>query len=174
MVYILETQRLRLRQFDQHDAAFIVKLLNTKGWLDFIGDKFVHNEDQAIAYLESGPISSYKKHGFGVFLVELKHGAVPIGMCGLLKRDSLPDPDIGFAFLPEYEGKGYALESATATLKYAADHLQILKISAITKADNNKSCRLLKALGFRFISKISFTGADEGLHLYSNDGPLPV
>jgi RimJ/RimL family protein N-acetyltransferase len=174
MDYILETQRLRLRQFNADDAGFIVKLLNTKGWLDFIGDKYVHNEDQAVAYLDSGPISSYKKHGFGVLLVELKEGAVPIGMCGLLKRDSLPDPDIGFAFLPEYEGKGYALESAMATLRYASENLQIVKISAITKADNRKSIRLLQGLGFRFISKITFSGADEGLLLYSNEDAIVV
>jgi RimJ/RimL family protein N-acetyltransferase len=95
-------------------------------------------------------------------------------MCGLLKRDSLPDPDIGFAFLPEYEGKGYALESAMATLRYASENLQIVKISAITKADNRKSIRLLQGLGFRFISKITFSGADEGLLLYSNEDAIVV
>ena len=169
MVYILETGRLRLREFDLQDAGFIVSLLNTRGWLDFIGDKNVHNVDEAIAYLRSGPIRSYRENGFGVYLAELKEDAIPVGMCGILKRDALLYPDIGFAFLPDYGGKGYALESARAILNYARDHLQIATVYAITKADNTKSIRLLEAIGLKFIRTITFTDVEEDLLLYSSN-----
>src|SRR5688572_21540231 len=118
MNYFLETQRLGLREFTRDDAVFIVELLNTPGWLQFIGDRNVKTKEQAIIYLENGPLKSYKENGFGSWMVELKEDKTPIGMCGILRRESLENPDIGFAFLPEYTGKGYAFEIASATLSY--------------------------------------------------------
>ena len=122
---VLETDRLTLRQFTIHDTDFIISLLNSPGWLEFIGDRNVKTQEQATDYLLNGPIKSYHENGFGLSLVELKHPQKPIGMCGLLKREYLEHPDIGFAFLPEYSGKGYAYEIAKATMDYAEAMLKM-------------------------------------------------
>ncbi|MBL7962195.1 GNAT family N-acetyltransferase, partial [bacterium] len=114
MKQILETSRLTIRELNSDDAEFILKLVNTPTWLKFIGDRGVKNLDDAKKYIENGPVKSYADNGFGLYLMELKIGKAPIGMCGLIKRDFLPDPDIGFALMPEFEGKGYGYESASA------------------------------------------------------------
>jgi len=167
MNYFLETQRLGLRKFVSDDAFFIVELLNTPGWLQFIGDRNVKTAEQAIRYLEEGPIKSYKQNGFGLWMVELKKDKTPIGMCGILKRKNLEHPDIGFAFLPEYTGKGYAIEIASATLSYGREKLGIEKILAITIPGNEKSIRLLEKIGLSFKENISATEEGEQLLLYS-------
>jgi RimJ/RimL family protein N-acetyltransferase len=167
MNYILETERLKLREFDLQDGSFIVELMNSQGWLQFIGDRKVRNEDDARAYLKSGPIKSYVENGFGLWLVEVKDTRTAIGMCGILKRDILQNPDIGFAFLPEHAGRGYAREVAKATLTYALEILKVPAIVAITKSDNRRSIRLLEALGLKFQTKISGSNGDEELLLYS-------
>ncbi|MBO9683864.1 MAG: GNAT family N-acetyltransferase [Flavisolibacter sp.] len=152
--YILETKRLRLRKFTLNDFLFIIELLNSPEWIEFIGDKNVRTKTQAIEYLENGPIKSYAQNGYGLSLVETKDG-LPIGMCGIIKRDSLENPDIGFAFLKEFTGKGYAYEMASATLSYAMDELKISKISAITLPHNTRSINLLEKIGMKLIK--SFT-----------------
>jgi hypothetical protein len=111
---VLETDRLLLRKFSVADAEFILELLNQPSFLRFIGDKGVRTLADARDYILQGPVASYERHGFGLYLTVLKEGALPIGMCGLLKRESLADVDIGFAFLPRFWAKGYALESALA------------------------------------------------------------
>ena len=168
MHYILDTARMRLRELTLDDAAFIIELLNTPGWMRFIGDRNVHSESQAITYLKEGPLKSYKNHGFGLYLAEEKDSAKAIGMCGLLKRDTLEHPDIGFAFLPEYTGKGYALEAAQATLQFANEQLQIPTVAAITKADNERSIGLLNKIGLRYKRRIRVPGNDGELLLYEN------
>lgn len=125
MKYILETERLSLRQLNYGDAPFILELLNSPGWLKFIGDRNVQTEEDAIHYLQHGPMKSYEMFGFGLSLVELKTDETPIGMCGLLKRDYLEHPDIGYAFLAEFMGYGYAFEIASATLAYVTQTLSI-------------------------------------------------
>ncbi len=166
-MYILETERLTLRKFNVNDALFIVELLNTPGWLQFIGDRNVKSVNDAQQYLITGPMSSYKENGFGLSLVQRKENGIPIGMCGLLKRETLEYPDIGFAFLPQYQDKGYAYEIAAATLEYAADILQIGHICAITLPENQKSIKLLKKLQFVFAR--SFSSAKNGELLYQYD-----
>jgi [ribosomal protein S5]-alanine N-acetyltransferase len=166
MNYILETERLKLREFDLHDASFVVELMNSKDWLQFIGDRNVRNEDAAIAFLKSGPIKSYVENGFGLWLVEVKDTGAAIGMCGILKRDSLPNPDIGFAFLPGHVGRGYAREVAKATLTYALEMLKLPAIVAITRPENNRSIRLLEALGLKLQTRISASTLGEELLLY--------
>ena len=148
--YILETERLRLRQFNFDDTKFIIELLNSPGWIEFIGDRNIKTETQAIEYLRNGPMKSYVQNGFGLSMVETKYG-MPIGMCGIIKRDSLENPDIGFAFLKEFTGKGYAYEIANATLSYAINDLKIPKVSAITVPHNERSIRLLEKIGMKFI-----------------------
>src|SRR6187402_2508828 len=155
MKYILETKRLQLRQFEIKDAEFIVELVNTPGWLKFIGDRNVKITEDAIRYLQNGPMKSYQENGFGLWSVALKENRKQIGMCGILKRDSLENPDIGFAFLPEFIGKGYAFETALATVNYAKNKLGLKTLSAITIPSNEKSIRLLEKIGFTFTKVVT-------------------
>ncbi|MFD2247403.1 GNAT family N-acetyltransferase [Pontibacter ruber] len=168
MKYLLETERLRLREFTLADTAFIVELLNTPGWLQFIGDRNVRTDEQAVNYLQNGPLKSYADNGYGLSLVEKIDDSKAIGMCGILRRETLEHPDIGFAFLPEYNGKGYAYEIASATLTYAKDKLHIPKVSAITVPDNARSIQLLEKLGLAFVKPIRLPHSEEDLLLYCN------
>ena len=163
---ILQTERLSIRRLTLDDAPFIVNLLNQPSFLRYIGDKGVRNIEDAIRYLETGPLASYERFGFGQFLVELKHSGVPIGMCGLLKRDTLPDVDIGFAFLPEYWSRGYALEAANAVLNYGRENLRLRRIVAITSPDNDASMKLLEKLGLRFEQMIKLSEDQEQVRLF--------
>jgi RimJ/RimL family protein N-acetyltransferase len=141
------TERLLLRRFVLEDAEFVVRLLNEPSFLKYIGDRGVRSLEEAHEYLRSGPLASYEKHGFGLYLVQLREQHTAIGMCGLLQRDTLPDVDLGFAFLPEYWRFGYALESAKATLDYARQELGLKRVVAVVSAENERSIRLLEKLG---------------------------
>jgi RimJ/RimL family protein N-acetyltransferase len=142
--------------------------VNSPGWLLFIGDRNIKDEEQAVIYLENGPLKSYAQNGFGLWLVEKKDDSESIGMCGIIRRDNLETPDIGFAFLPRFEGKGYAYEIANATLFYATQHLNIPKICAITLPANSKSIKLLEKIKMKFEKTFSFPDSTEELLLYSN------
>ena len=150
MLTNLQTERLLLRPFTIDDAEFILTLLNEPSFLRYIGDKKVRNLDDARQYILNGPVASYERHGFGLCLVELRKSHTPIGMCGLLKRDELPDPDIGFALLPDFWSKGFAFEASTAVLDDARERLKLERILAITSVDNHASIDLLQRLGFTF------------------------
>ena len=164
---ILETNRLTLTELSTDDAPFIFELLNSPGWLEFIGDRGIKTLDDAINYIVNGPIKSYEKNNFGLYSVKLKDGNIPIGICGLIKRDSLEDIDIGFAFLPDYEGKGYAYESADAILSNAKIELRIKRIVAITIKENSKSIQLLEKTGFVFEKLIQLPDDAEELMLFA-------
>jgi len=157
---ILETERLVLREFSIDDAEFILTLLNTPAWIEYIGDKNVRTLEDAVNYLENGPIKSYKENGFGLWLTSLKNNNTPIGMCGLVNRDSLKDIDIGFALLPEYSRLGYAYEIANATINYATHILQINKVVAITDSNNIPSIKLLNKLGLQFEKTLKLSEND--------------
>jgi len=157
---ILETKRLVLQEFSADDAEFILTLLNTPAWLEYIGDKNVRTIEDAVKYLENGPIKSYIENGFGLWLVLLKSSRTPIGMCGLVKRESLDDIDIGFALLPGYSKLGYGYEIAQATINYATNVLQINKIVAITDVNNVPSIKLLNKLGLHFEKKLKLSEND--------------
>lgn len=157
---ILQTDRLSLRRMSLDDAKFIVELLNDPAFLRFIGDKGVRTIEDARQYIRNGPLDSYDRHGFGLWLVELRGSQTAIGICGLLKRDSLSDVDIGFAFLPPYRSKGYAFESAAAVMEHARAVLGLRRVVAITNDDNIGSHRVLEKLGMRFERMIRL--ADEG------------
>jgi RimJ/RimL family protein N-acetyltransferase len=147
---VLETERLILRHFNLDDAPFVLTLLNEPSFLQYIGDKKVRTLDDARQYIINGPRASYERHGFGLYRVELAGSNTPIGMCGLLKRDELPDPDIGFAFLPDYWNKGFAFEAATAVLTHAREQLRLHRVLAIVNPDKDASIKLLEKLGLRF------------------------
>lgn len=147
---VLETDRLALRRLTLDDADFIYRLVNEPAWLRFIGDKNVRTLEDARHYLRTGPLDMYARFGFGMFLVELKDGGAAIGTCGLLKRDTLPDPDVGYAYLPEFWGKGYAVEAAAAVLDFGHRVHGLRRILAITSQDNTGSIRVLEKCGMTF------------------------
>lgn len=149
-VKILETARLALREIEVADAPFMLALLNEPSFIENIGDRGVRNLEDAAGYIERGAVASYRRNGFGLYLVELKDGNEPIGICGLVKRDFLPDVDVGFAFRPQYWSRGYAFESASAVLAYARDVLGITRIVGITAPDNRGSQNVLRKLGLEF------------------------
>jgi RimJ/RimL family protein N-acetyltransferase len=147
---ICETSRLRVRYLDPHvDAAFILQLLNEPSFLQNIGDRGVRTLEDARKYLMDGPLASYARFGFGLFRVELKEDGVPIGMCGLLKRDWLEAVDIGFAFLPEYWARGYAFESAQAVIEWGRRERGVTCVIGITAPHNQGSMRVLEKLGLQ-------------------------
>lgn len=166
---VLETERLIVRRLaPDGDAAFILELLNDASFIRFIGDKGVRTLDDARNYILNGPIASYERFGFGLCAVELKDTGVPIGMCGLLKRDTLTNPDIGFAFLPAYCKQGYGFESADAVIKHARDVLGLNEILAITSPDNEASGKLLGKIGFRFEKLTKLTDDSDEVKLFSS------
>lgn len=163
---ILETDRLILRRLTLEDAEFVLGLLNEPSWLHFIGDKGVRTLEDARAYILKGPVEMYSRLGFGLYLVELKEEGLSIGMCGLLKRDSLNDVDIGFAFLPAYWGKGYAYEAAAAVMEYSGAVLGLSRVVAITSPDNNRSAKLLEKLGLRFEEMVKLAPEADEVRLF--------
>ena len=164
---VLETERLFLRRFTVDDAPFILTLLNEPSFLRYIGDKQVRNLDDARQYILNGPVASYERHGFGLSLVELRESHTPIGMCGLLKREELPDPDIGFALLPDFWSKGFAFESAASVLQDACERLRLQRILAITSLDNEASINLVKRLGFRLEGVMKLSADRESVKLFA-------
>jgi len=168
MKYILETERLALREFTTSDAEFIIQLLNSPGWLEFIGDRNVRSDEEAVNYLLNGPIKSYAENGFGLSMVETRGDKIPIGMCGIIKRGHMEHPDIGFAFLPGFTGKGFAYEIAKATMDYAKDVLNIPTVLAVTVPSNERSIKLLEKIGLTYKKSMTFPDDTEELMLFSN------
>lgn len=166
-----ETERLIIRPVELADAVFLLRLLNEPSWVRYIGDKGVHTVFDAERYIESGPIETYRRYGFGMNLVALKNDATPIGVCGLVKRDALPEPDLGFALLDAFNGHGYAYEAASAVMAHARTTLRLPRVLAITTVDNDRSGRLLTKLGFAFERLVRFPPADEELKLYAAGTP---
>lgn len=158
------TERLRLRRLTPGDAEFMLRLLNDPSYVRYIGDRGVRTIEEARSYIVSGPLESYSRHGFGLYLVELKETGEPLGICGLLKRESLPDADLGFALLPAFWGQGYAFEAASAVVRYARSEHGLTRLLAITSQDNDASIALLEKLGFR----------DEGMMKWSDDEAVRV
>src|SRR5580698_5337536 len=162
---VIRTARLDLRELDPGDAEFILELLNEPGFIRFIGDKGVRTLADARDYIHHGPKDSYARNGFGLYAACLRDGT-PIGMCGLVKRDGLDDPDVGFAFLSRYWSKGYAVESAGAVLSYAVEVLHLERIVAITSPDNWSSIAVLEKIGFKFERMIRLVDHSPELKLF--------
>jgi RimJ/RimL family protein N-acetyltransferase len=165
---VLTTERLALRRLELDDAPFVIELVNEPGWLQHIGDKGVHSIEDAHRYLRTGPLESYAKNGFGLYLVERKMDGAPIGMCGLVKRDALEYADIGFAFLARVARQGYAHEAATAVVAHAKS-LGLPKLLAITTPTNRPSQNVLRKVGLRFDREITMPAGTEVLHLFVAD-----
>ncbi|MDB5201072.1 MAG: hypothetical protein JWQ27_481 [Ferruginibacter sp.] len=163
---LLETPRLLLRKFTLEDAPFIIELLNSDGWLKYIGDRNVKTVDEAKVYLQQ-VMKGDAGIGFGFCHVALKEGNIPIGLCGFVKREELDHADIGFAFLPQYLRKGYGKEAAQACLDHGFSKLNMDRVLAITMAENSSSIALLKSLGMQFEKNIIMK--EEELMLFSRN-----
>ena len=142
------TERLSLTSLKARDAAFLLALINTPSWIKYIGDRQVHSLMAAKAYLKKGSMQHEKDHGFGMRKMTLTATGQPIGICGIVRREGLPLPDLGFALLPEHEGHGYAFEAARSVLAVDAHIWNITEVSAITTLENDRSIALLHRLGF--------------------------
>ena len=168
-IKILETDRLTLRHLTEEDAEFILTLLNEPDWIKYIGDRGIRTVEDAKKYIKEGPMTMYDEHGIGLYLIELKENAQPIGLCGLLHRDFLKDVDLGFALLSKYWGKGYAFEAAQGTLTYGAEMLGHSRIVGFTSLDNEKSSNLLQKLGMKDEGTIKYTSTSEDVRLFAID-----
>lgn len=166
---IFETERLILKPFDITDSAFLIRLLNSPKWLQYIGDRNVHTEEEAVAYIKERMITQLEKLGFGNNLVIRKEDNTPIGACGLYERPGLPLIDIGFAFLPEYEGRGYGFEAASRLLDAGKNDFYLQKVSAICTQDNTASQKLLGKLGLTFIKLIQMDSDRDELMYYEKE-----
>lgn len=166
---IIETKRLILNEFTSDDSKFILELLNSPGWLKHIGNRGIHSIQDAEKYISDKIAVSYNKNGYGFYKIILKSSREKAGMCGLIKRDTLDDIDIGFALLPQFEGNGYAFEASEAVMDYAKYHLKINRIAAITVTYNTTSIKLLDKLGMKFEKTIQLPGDPEELMLYYKD-----
>jgi ribosomal-protein-alanine N-acetyltransferase len=164
---ILETQRLALRHLTADDAEFLIKLLNDPAFIQNIGDRGVRTIADAHAYIQNGPAASYTKNGFGLDLVILKNTGESIGICGLIKREVLEDVDIGYAFLPSYRSKGYAVEAALAVKKYAKEAIGLKRLVAIVDPANAGSIRVLEKIGFKFEKMIKLSEGDIDIELFA-------
>lgn len=167
----IETERLLLRPLGMQDADFILELLNDPSFIKNIGDRNVHSVEDAHGYILKGPVTSYEKNGFGLCLVTLKETGESIGMCGLIKRDALEDVDLGYAYLPRYWSKGYAVEAAAATLNFGWQVIGLKRIVAITDPANTPSNRVLEKLGFTFEKMVRIAADDIDLNLYAIHKP---
>lgn len=168
---IAATNRLALRRLSVADAPFILRLVNEPSWLQFIGDKGVRTLEDARDYLLNGPLAMYARDGFGLYLVERLPDRVPMGMCGLIRRETLPEVDVGFAFLPEYWGQGYAREAVLAVLHYGQHAFGLQRVIAVTSPDNERSIKLLEGLGFRFEGMVRMTPGEMEIKLFGRRAP---
>lgn len=165
---MITTDRLHIRPFTLDDAPFILELLNSPGWLEYIGDRGVKTVSDAEAYLEDRLMASYTEHGYGFYCTLLRESGKPIGMFGFAKRPFLEQPDLGFALLPGFGGKGYAVEASNAVMEYGQEVLNLHQLTAFTLPTNEKSIRLLERVGFHRAGPISIPGDDEELLLMKN------
>jgi RimJ/RimL family protein N-acetyltransferase len=166
---MIETERLVLRHIAIRDAEFIRGVLNEPSFLRFIGDRGVRTTDDACRYIQDGPVASYARYGYGLLRVGLKSGDTPIGICGVLQRDTLPEPDLGFSLLPAWWSKGYAYEAASAVTRHARGVLGVGRLLAITSVDNESSIKLLGKLGFRFERMIRLGEDPTELRLFASE-----
>jgi RimJ/RimL family protein N-acetyltransferase len=166
MVRILETKRLILRETSVDDAEFMLDLLNQPSFIKYIGDRNVRTIDESKEFIETRYRQSYRDNGFGLYVVETKETNTPIGICGFVKRDTLPEPDIGFAFLPQFCGQGFAHESAEGSMRFGEEKLGFTKVLAITTQNNESSGKLLAKVGFKFVELVKMPHDEDELKLF--------
>jgi|SRR5690606_7199323 len=167
---IAETNRLIISKFTFDDAPFFLELANSPNWIKYIGDRHLKTVEDAKTYLKEGTLKCYKDFGFGFYKLQLKEeNNKTIGTCGLVKREKLEHTDIGFAMLPDYEGKGFGFEASIEILKLAKEQFKLSKILAITLPTNTNSIKLLEKLGLSFEKRVKLFEDDEELLLFAKD-----
>ena len=152
------------------DARFICALLNQPSFLQYIGDRGVRTAEDAEGFIETRYRQSYRDNGYGLYVVEARDSATPVGICGFVRRAVLPHPDLGFALLPSHEGLGLAFEAAAATLDFGRHTLGLTRILAVVQADNVRSCALLERLGFRRDGELTLVPGEPPVHLFAHGG----
>jgi len=162
----LLTARMRLRWLTEEDAAAALAMWNDPAFIENVGDRGIRTLEQARQAMRDGMLKLYAEHGYGPYLLEPLGGGPVMGLCGLFKRDNLPDPDIGYSLLPDYREQGYALEAASAVLAHGRDHLRLPRLCAIVTPTNRPSVQLLEKLGLRQEGWLTMPGEDEELALY--------
>ena len=162
---LIETSRLILCELKTEDAAFILKLYNDPDFILYIGDKSIRSIKDAEKFIKNGPKKSYKDYDHGLYLVQLQD-STSIGICGLLKRENLDLPDIGFAILPNYRKMGFIYEASKAVIQDAKKRLLYDNIAAISSPNNNASANLLIKLGFKFKEIIRIDSDNKPTELY--------
>jgi [ribosomal protein S5]-alanine N-acetyltransferase len=167
---VLQTDRLALREFSTDDDGFVLDLLNQPSFLHYIGDRGVRTLEDARTYIAQGPLKSYEDLGYGLYVVTLKDDGTPMGMCGIVHKPWLNAPDIAYAFLPQYEGRGYASEAARAVLEHARSQLGITVVLGVVTFDNNGSVRVLEKLSFSRESTVIDPRSNTQLLLFANRG----
>jgi ribosomal-protein-alanine N-acetyltransferase len=163
---VLVTPRLSLRKVNPGDAGLILELMNEPAYIENIGDRGIRTVPDAARYIDEKYTVNYEKHGYGLCLVELREGSVPIGICGLVRRPALDHPDVGFAYLQRFWSKGYATEAADATLAFARDTLALPYLYGVVSPKNERSIRILVHLGLRYLRPIQFPGSSSEGHVY--------
>lgn len=165
--FTLDTPRLCLRRLTTEDAPFILALYNDPDFIRNIADRGLRTIDDARTFIARGPRAAYANVGYGLLAVIHKATATPIGVCGLVKRDELPDSDIGFALLPAWRGCGYAREAAQAVVSFARDSLQLPTLLGIALPANTPSIHVLEAIGMRFERSLPWPSDGSTLNVYS-------
>ena len=163
---ILDTERLSLRTIDADDAAFYYELVNDPTWLEHIGDKGIRSVEGARAAILDGPCVMQEKLGHSLYVMERKSDGVALGLCGLIKRDTLPEVDIGYAIRPAWFGQGYTYEAAAAVVAYARDRLRMKRLLGITSPGNTNSIRLLQKLGLGFVETTYLPPGERPTNIY--------
>ena len=166
---VIEAERLSLREMSEADAAFVLEVLNDPDFIRYVADRGVRTIEDAARYIDERFTESYRQNGFGLWLVEAKDEGVPVGICGLVKRASLPGVDIGYAFLPPFRSRGYAFEAASGALRYARDVLGLPRLHAVVNPDNAVSIRVLEKLGLKFERTVRLLGEESDINLFSAD-----
>lgn len=166
---VLSTERLDLRWLTADDAPMMLAVWNDPAFIRYVGDRGIRTVEEARAAVEAGPLKLYEEHGYGPFCVTLRDTGADLGICGLFRRDGLDDPDIGFAMLPDYCGRGFGFEASVAVLDHARDALGLSCVTAIVSPENEASIRLLEKLGLRYERRIRMPAEDHDVSLYSID-----
>lgn len=166
---VIETERLNLREVTEADALFVLELLNDPDFIRNVADRGVRTLEEARRYVAEKFLESYRRDGFGFWLVEPKETRTPAGVCGLIKRDALPGVDVGYAFLPPFRSKGYASESALAVMSYAREALGLRRLYAVVNPENAVSVRVLEKLGMRFERMVRLSEDEPEIKLFATD-----
>ncbi|WP_261886109.1 GNAT family N-acetyltransferase [Vibrio pomeroyi] len=162
----VETERLRLRMITPRDATFIQRLYSSEDFLRYIGDKEINDTEKAVEYIKNNILKMHQEKGVCLLMVEIKETSTPIGICGLIKRDTLESHDIGYGFVPEFYGQGFAREAAKVIIEQAKQNADIDHLVAITTSDNIRSIALLTKLGFVFERVEDVISESVNLNLY--------